>query len=361
MKKNVYTLLFSSALLLSSCGSEEVNPASAATEAVPVEIQMAGPGTGERYLTVSGTVQAVQSANLSTRLMGYIESVKVNVGQNVSEGQLLLTINDADIEAKRAQVKAGIIEAETAFNNAEKDYRRFSNLFEDNSASQKELDDITARYHMAQARLESAKQMMKEVNAQMNYSRIKAPFNGVVTGKFVKEGDMANPGQPLIAVEGQGALEVSAMVPENEISKVKKDQQVRVNVRTAAQKITGTVTELSNSAKNTAGQFLVKIQLDNSPEDILPGMYATVQFPIERTGSIEQIMVPKSALVHRGELTGIYTLSDSNTALLRWLRLGREFGNQVEVLSGLTTGESYIIPGNEKLYNGILVTTQNNQ
>ncbi|MBL7474090.1 efflux RND transporter periplasmic adaptor subunit [Robertkochia sediminum] len=361
MKKKLYTLLFTTALLVTACGHEEEVKTTKSTEAVPVTIRTVAEGNDQRILNASGTVQAVKSANLSTRMMGFVESVKVGVGQTVREGQLLLVINDADIEAKRARVEAGIIEAETAFENAKKDHDRFNKLFAENSASQKEVDDITARYRMAEARLESARQMMKEVNAQMAYSRIKAPFNGVITGTYVKEGDMANPGQPLVAVEGQGALEVTALVPESEISGVAKDQEVNVQVRSVAGVVSGKVTELSTSSRNTGGQFMVKVALENPREDILPGMYATVQFPVSGNSNAQQVSIPVSALVHRGQLTGVYTLSENNTALLRWLRLGRTSGDNVEVLSGLSAGESYIVPGATRLYNGIKVTNKNNQ
>ena len=133
-----------------------------------------------------------------------------------------MSINNTDLQAKRAQVNASITEATAAFNNAEKDYNRFKNLFADNSASQKEMDDMTANYEMAKARLEAAKQMKNEINAQFAYSNITAPFSGVVTSKFIEAGDMANPGMPLISIETPGNFEVMAMVPETEISEIKK-------------------------------------------------------------------------------------------------------------------------------------------
>jgi multidrug efflux pump subunit AcrA (membrane-fusion protein) len=122
--------------------------------------------------------------------------------------------------------------------------------------------------------------------------------------------------------------------------------------------VTGKVTEVSTSAKNTGGQYLVKISLDKTDASILSGMFVTVQFPIETKDKTEMVLIPKQALVTKGQLYGIYTVSESNTALLRWLRLGRTFGNQVEVLSGLSSNESYIISADGKLYNGAKVSIQ---
>ena len=104
------------------------------------------------------------NTNLSTRMMGYVTETYVNVGDKVTKGQLLLRINSADISAQSAQVTASITEAKAAFKNAEKDYNRFKTLQEQNSVSQKEMDDITANFEMAKARLEGASQMKNQVN-----------------------------------------------------------------------------------------------------------------------------------------------------------------------------------------------------
>src|SRR5690606_27614396 len=231
---------------------------------------------------------------------------------DLSNGQLLISINNADLQAKKAQVDASITEATAAFNNAKKDYNRFQSLFADNSASQKELDDITANFEMAKARLEAAKQMKNEVNAQFAYSNITAPFAGVVTSKTVREGDMANPGQPLISVESPGNFEVMAMVPETEISQIKNGVEVTVLVKSINQTLKGKVTEVSTSAKNTGGQYLVKIALDKTEANVLSGMFVTVQFPVEKKSTIQMVLIPTDAIITNGQLSGVYTVSQSN-------------------------------------------------
>jgi RND family efflux transporter MFP subunit len=209
---------------------------------------------------------------------------------------------------------------------------------------------------MAKARLEAANQIKNEVNAQFAYTNIKSPFSGIVTNKFIKEGDLASPSVPLIAVESIGKFEVIATVPESEISQIKSGVEVAVNVKSIKEIITGTVTEVSSSAKNTGGQYLVKIALDKTDTKILSGMFTTVQFPVEKQTKKEMVLVPISAIVNRGQLTGIYTVSQNDTAILRWLRLGRTFSNQVEVLSGLSADEFYIVSADGRLYNGVKIS-----
>ncbi|WP_282116577.1 efflux RND transporter periplasmic adaptor subunit [Cellulophaga baltica] len=357
--KNIYTILtLSVMLLIVSCGGEDKKTIVDNSPTINVEVSQVATNANSPFLSASGKIQATNSADLSTRMMGYVNKVHVNVGDKVRKGQLLISISNSDLQAKRAQVNAGITEANAAFNNAQKDYNRFKNLFAENSASQKEMDDMTANYEMAKARLEAANQMKNEINAQFAYSNITAPFSGTVTSKNVEAGNMANPGVSLISIETPGNFEVMAMVPESEISDIKKGAAVAVLVKSINKTIKGKVTEVSTSAKNTGGQYLVKIALDNTDAHILSGMFTTVQFPVERKATSSMVLLPTDAIVANGQLSGVYTVSQSNTALLRWLRLGRTFGDQVEVLSGLNADEAYIISAEGKLFNGAKITIQ---
>ena len=211
---------------------------------------------------------------------------------------------------------------------------------------------------MAKARLEAANQMKNEINAQFAYSNITAPFSGVVTSKTVEVGDMANPGQPLISIEAPGKFKVIAMVPETEISQIKVGTPVHVDVKSIGKTISGKVTEVSSSARHTGGQYLVEVALDKTEVDILSGMFTTVNFPVEKITQSDMVLLPKDALVTNGQLSGVYTISDNNTAVLRWLRLGKTFGDQVEVLSGLSPEETYIVSAEGKLFNGAKVSVQ---
>lgn len=358
--KKIIAILSISAVFLTSCGGDKKEQITK-EPAIAVKVSGVSENDNSPFVTASGKIEAENSANLSTRMMGYVTKIHVKVGQKVGAGQLLVSINNTDLQAKKAQVDASILQATAGYNNAKKDYDRFVNLYKQQSASQKELDDITARYEMAKAGLEGAKQMRNEVMAQFSYSNITAPFSGTVTNTFVKEGDMANPGMPLVSVEGASRLQVTAMVSENDIAYIKKGMPVKVLVKSSNANLTGKVSEVSVSATNTGGQYLVKVNLDKTDSTVLSGMFVNVQFPVEnKTQSVQadRILVPESALVKQGQLTGIYTIGTGNVAILRWLRIGKTFGNQVEVLSGLSANEQYIVSADGKLYNGALVSIQ---
>ncbi len=360
MKKILKIIAIVSLIFTSSCGKEKT---AIVDNRTAVNVTVSTPTTkNSSFISASGKVEAVQNANLSTRMMGYVNNIQVNVGDKVTKGQLLISINSADITAQKAQVTASILEATAAFKNAEKDYNRFTALLKENSASQKEMDDITANYEMSKARLEAANQMKNQVNAQLSYSNITAPFSGVITGKFVNKGDMANPGMPLISLETPGNYQIISMIPESEITSIRKDIDVTVIVKSTNQVITGKVTEVSTSAKNTGGQYLVKVLLNKTDVKLLSGMFTSVQFPIEKNTESKNetslVLVPQSVLIQQGQLTGVYTIGNENVAILRWLRIGKTFGNQVEILSGLTADEQYIVSADGKLYNGAKVSIQ---
>lgn len=361
MSYKLLTLAIASSLLI-SCGGDEKKEVKT-NDPISVVVNNQGNSEASPYVSASGKIEAENSANVSTRMMGYVTKIPVKVGQRVAAGQLLVSIKSTDLEAKKAQVDAAILQATAGYNNAKKDYERFQQLFAQQSASQKELDDMTARFEMAKAGLEGAKQMRNEVLAQFSYSNIAAPYSGVVTNVFAKEGDMANPGMPLVSIEGAGALQVTAMVSESNISEIKQGMPVKVSIKSIEETLDGKVSEVSMSAKNTGGQYLVKVNLSQPSKKILSGMFANVQFPIaksaEKTNTNGALLVPKAAIVEQGQLNGIYTVSSQNTAILRWVRLGKIYGEQVEILSGIQANEAYVVEAKGKLFHGAKVKLAN--
>jgi RND family efflux transporter MFP subunit len=363
MKTNFIYHIFSltAAVLFLGCKSDSPSAVENTSEPINVEVAKVVANDEQNALVVSGTIEAVNSATLSTRIMGYVDQIHVKVGDEVSKGQLLISLNSSDLTAKRAQVKAGILEATAAFNNAKKDYDRFKSLFEKNSASQKELDDITARFNMAKARLQSAEEMKNEIDAQFAYTNIRAPFNGIVASKFIEIGALANPGMPLLLVESPNNFEVKAKIPESTIANIKTGMEVNISIASIGSSFKGQVKEISSSSALSGGQYIATLNLVNPSENIRSGMFASITFPQINTRdsmSSTSITIPREALIYNGQLTGIYTVSQQNTAVLRWLRIGNNIGSNVEVLSGLAPGEIYIVKSDEKLYNGANLNIQ---
>lgn len=356
MKTLLYSLLILGAV--TSCSSDEKNVQNT-EKPIQVIVNKSGENPTGDYVTASGKLVAENSVNLSTRMMGYITGLKAEVGQNVRAGQLLVSINSTEIQAKGGQANAQISQAQVNYNIAKKDYERFSNLYKSQSASQKEFDDMRARFEMAKAGLEAAQAMKSEVNSQYRYTNITAPISGVITAKYAEQGDMASPGMPILTIESPSALQAQVLVSEQNITLIKQGMPVKITLKSNNEEVGGTVAEISKSSANTGGQYMVKINVSNS-KNLLSGMFVNVQFPFKNSGKINQdfqenVVIPKSALVEQGQLTGVYTISSSNTAILRWVKTGRNFGDQVEILSGLDANEPYIVSAKGRLYNGAKV------
>ena len=345
---------------LSACSSNNKKEALLSAEK-PIIVTVSSPSSDEqKEINISGQVESAQSANISTRVMGYITKLLVKVGDRVSEGQLLATISNQDILAKRAQIDAMIAEAMDHLKNAQKDYERFTVLYKQQSASEKELDNITLQYNAAQSRVEAAKQMRNEVNAMLIYTSLTAPFSGIVTQKLMDAGSMASPGMPILTIEHSGSYQLTAAVPENSIQQIQQGGEAFVTIKASNKNFKGTITQINQSSAFTGGQYMIKISIpDNQKTGLYAGMYATISVPVKAITSAvpsDQVLVPIACIENKDQLTGLFTIGTNGTALLRWVRLGKVYGNKVEVLSGLEKTEQFIVSAEGKLYNGAPIT-----
>jgi len=341
--------------MLSSCSSKKEKKEIIIETPVQVTITLPQSG-GKQGIEVSGQIEAKQTVNISTRVMGFITKITVKTGDKVQKGQLLATISNQDIQAKKAQADAMIQEAEIAFKNAQKDKERFDALDKVGNATAKEMENINMQFNSSKSRLEMARQMSNEAKAMLAYTNLEAPISGIITQKLADEGSMANPGMPLLTIEQNGSFQASVSVPETNIGLIKEGEKASLNIKSINKTITGTITQISSSSKTTGGQYIVKIVLsEKDSKGLYSGMY--VNATIETKEKVKDtnsglILIPVSSIVHQDQLTGIYTVSSANTAQLRWLRLGKTFGDKVEVISGLDTNEPIIVQTQEKLYNG---------
>ena len=357
MKIQKIAIIFIAAgLLIQSCGNSSEEQTK--TSGIKITTQNVNLANISKTFQYSGTVSSLKKSTLSTRIMGQIDQVLVHEGDQVQKGQLLVSLRSNDIDAQKSQVEANIIAAEAAYKNAEADYKRISSLFESKSATQKELDDITTHYQMAKAQLTSAKKAKVQVEETLAYANIRAPYAGVITDRFVDSGDMANPGMPLIAIESPDRFEVITRIPETEVNIVEPDDAVKVELKNSKEIIEGKVTHISPSSRFSGAQFEARVLLQPTNEQIeliRSGMFANISL---QKGKESKILISDNLIVNRGQLTGVWTVSQTGSALLRWVQLGKKYNGQTEVLSGLSQGDQLIIKSEERLYDGLIVQAQ---
>ncbi|MFC2173937.1 efflux RND transporter periplasmic adaptor subunit [Acidobacteriota bacterium] len=256
----------------------------------------------------------------------------------------------ADVTAKKAQAEASVTEASAMLKNAEITFARIEQLYEKKSATKKEYDDAEASLLGARARVMGAESMKTEAEVTQQYGEIRAPFDGIVTGKFVERGDMAAPGHPLVIVEDQSKVKVAVRVPEREIRAITAGMKLEFFVEAASQdKRAGTVDEITPSADPVNRTFDIDILADNEDGALLPGMYARVDIPL---GEREGIKVTGRAVHKKGQLEGVFIVDEGGHARLYWIKTGAVIGDSVEILSGIKNGDLIVVSSEKTLLDG---------
>jgi len=346
-------LLIVSTYALSSCSSGDSGLPDA--EPVAVNVQTAGEQIPKASLSFPAQVVSNNEANLSTILMGTVTEMRVSIGDVVQKGDLIARIRDEQIRAQKMQLDAQMIQAKANLTNVERNYNRIKNLFEDDSATQKEMDDISTMYESARANVSALEAGLEEVNEMLQYTVIRAPFSGVITQKFVRTGDMAAPGHPLVRLSDPADVKITASIPGQIINQVETGMDVKLNIKAAGEAyVPGRLSNISTAGDPVSRQFAVEARLaDSSKAPMLrPGMFAEL---IIETEARPSLTVPVSALVQRGQLTGLYTINQDNRLVLRWVQTGRKSGDDIEILSGLSSGETYVTEAAPELRQGTII------
>jgi RND family efflux transporter MFP subunit len=346
------SLLAVSAFMMAGCnGGESASPAAIQTaQARVVASQQQQVPQNTRS---TGTVHARETAILSAQVMGRIQQVLVRAGDSVRAGQTLVVLDDAALHASSDQAQAAVraaqgqqAAAQTDVNLATSTLKRFQQLQAEKSVSPQEMDEVARRAEAAAARLdamraqtEAARSQASGAAAMLSYTRLRAPFSGVVTARMADPGTMAAPGVPLLQVDKAGALQLQTTVDESAISALHKGMKVQVAIdETGAAPFAGTVAEINAAADPASHSFLVKIDLPSSGQ-LRAGMYATAEFP---SGLRQAILIPRSSVVSRGSLVCVYVLDARGIAQLRSVTLGVAQGNLIEVLSGISADEKLV-------------------
>ncbi len=339
-----------------ACGSENL-PSNDTEQPVSVQVRQVEIQSLPEVQVYSGTVEPLERVRLATRIMGWVEKMLVEEGQQVQKGQLLVKLRSKDLEARLAQAEASLAEAQAQYENTRVNFKRIESLFKKQAATRKELDDMKTAFTSAKAHLEAAKQMKAEVQELLQYTRLIAPFDGVVTRKLVEEGDLASPGQPILEVETTNQFKIVIQVPESDIQKIRPGMTARIQVAAAhigtnGKSYQGTVTRIIPSANPLSRQFEVQVMLHESGLPIKSGMFARVQLNL---GSKNTLLVPEQAVFKRGQLEGLFVIDENYRAHLRWVQTGKRKDHSVEILAGLNPGEQVVVQSESKLLDGQLV------
>jgi len=320
-------------LVLGACGAGQK-----AAELPPlpklgtITVQTSGAGQGRAW---DGVIEAVQQADLSAQTAGRVVAVDADVNTRVAAGAVLLRLTAVEQQAGANVARAQLRAAEASAAEAEATFARYSALAARQLVSRLQMDQLRAARDTAIAARDAARAQLAQAGQQADYTVVRAPFTGIVSARRVEPGESIALGQPLMSVYAPGALRIQVQVPQSDADAIRAANKARVVLadgRTLnAQQVT--VFPSADPATHSVSVRVVLPALKDPPQ---PG--ATTKVVFEIPGGIAVVQIPRSALVQRGEVSGVY-VRDGNRLSLRQLRLGQRVGEQVEVLAGLKGGE----------------------
>jgi RND family efflux transporter MFP subunit len=375
-----YLVMVAISVLLVSCAKESAGrqtPPPAATP-IPVHAINASAVKWSGSYEATGTVRARTLTTISSKVTGYVQQVSIAEGDHVTHGQLLITLETRDLDAKyrsaeiaRAEVQTNTPEADYAITGAKASldlaqatFRRIEDLAAKKSVSTQEYDEASERLKAAQSAYDIAKSRRAQIDARLaqadqeihsagiarDYAKIAAPFAGVVTSKTVDPGNLATPGAPLLTIEQDGPYRLEASVEESRLSSVRSGQGVEVVLDALNRKLSGHVSEIVPAVDSKSHAYIVKIDLPGVAQ-LRSGMFGRVRFPL---GPRDVLAIPHAAVIERGQLQSIF-VAENGTAIMRLVTLGDREGDGVEVLSGLNPGELVIVPIPAGLHDGVAI------
>lgn len=320
MKTNPRTLPFLSVLLSALAMAFSVQAQTLPTLTVrphPVDLT----------LPVEATVEAVVQSTLTAQVSGRVLEMRVDAGQSVKKGDVLVRI-----DAREAgEVVAG---ASAQFINAKANYERMQNLRKQGFISAAALDKAKADFEAAQA-------TRGQAGVSLAYASVTAPISGLVAQRLIEQGETAMPGSPLLTIYDPNGLRVTASIPQYQLPQVRNVKEAKVEFPELGQWVEAQSVSLLPTADAATHVSQVRVALPADLKNVIPGMFARVHFV---TGRAERMTVPASAVVRRGEVAAVYVQNAQGALSLRQLRLGEtSAGDEIEVLAGLATGERVVL------------------
>lgn len=312
------------ALLPCACSRKPIAPSETTPPSIAVRTQRIEAKPHMATEEVVGTVRAKLKSAIEAKITGRIEKMLVTPGQAVKQGELLAQLDPREVQAKLDQATAVLEQADS-------ELKRFTTLISKQAVTQSEFEAVQSRQRVAKAATTEAETML-------GYTRITAPFDGVITRKLADVGDLATPGRAILEMEQPDSLRFEADVPEAIIGKVTMGAKLPVRIGSQPADIEGVVREISPASDPNSRTFLVKLDIPQSPA-LRVGQFGRVSVPVSETSVLR---VPAAAVIQRGQMELVF-VAVNGRARLRLVKTGKRIGNEIELLSGVDAGEEVVI------------------
>jgi RND family efflux transporter MFP subunit len=318
-------------------------------------------GAETEEIELPGNTEAFTDTPIYARTNGYVKQWYVDIGARVKQGQLLAVIETPELDQQLRQAQANLENAQANLQIAQITATRWQNLLKTDSVSHQETDQAISDLHAKQALVDSNRANVDRLEQLQSYERIVAPVDGVITARNTDIGaliqaDTTAP-KEIFHLSAIRILRIYVPVPEVYASTVKTGDKVCVTLDAfPGQAFTGTLVRNADAIDPTSRTLNVEVDVNNSAGRLMPGAYAFVHFKIPATSGA--VTLPSNALLFRSEGLRVGVVRNSRVALLP-ITIGQDYGNAVEVLSGLTAQDAVIVNPSDSLANGAQVRIEN--
>nr|WP_321270042.1 efflux RND transporter periplasmic adaptor subunit [uncultured Tolumonas sp.] len=307
-----------------------VHAETAVTDTLPVTLSAV-----PEWFVMDARVEPIDQGTVSAQTSGRVSAISVDVNDVVPSGHLLVEITNTSQTAGQDQAKAAVKAAEVRYNDAERQRLRLVDLVQKGSVSRREYDSATTEAQAAASVLKQARAELVQAGENLGFTRIVAPYAGVVSARHVALGETVNPGQPLLSGYAFENMRVVASLPARYVSQLKETTPLQVTFPDG-QIITLSQHQLYQFADPASHSFTLRADL---PKQTTPvwrnGSWVKLAMPLDIK---PKLLIPENAVLRQNELSAVY-LAEKNGFVLRQVRLGRHYDGQIEILAGLKAGD----------------------
>ncbi len=321
-----------------------------------VKVAKVSEGTLKESMTLTGTLQALNSANIVAKSSGKVASIQADVGSRISAGQILMSLEADDLAAAVAAAEANVETAKVTYDLALKKYERGTELLQSQAIAQADFDEnYEGALRKAQAAVKASQSALAQSQVRYNDTVIKSPLGGIVTARNIEVGELAGTSTPLFTVSNLDQVVVIVNVNEQQVNKLAEGMQVGVKVTAANQnQLTGVVSNIALAADAKLKVFPIKIQLANPDHQLKPGMFAEVLLEKELEPSL---LIPREAVLTIDGKSRVFIVQDG-LAKEQPVEVGPTDGKNISILNGLAKDEEIITNNVSSMKDGQRVTMQ---
>ena len=308
-------------------------------------------------LNLPAEVKPWQEASIFARANGFLKSWLVDIGAHVEKDQLLAEIDTPDLAQQLAQARSQAALAQKSLEQAKSTNNKWQELFHQGVVSELDSENMATSQATNQANTEAFAANLRFLEQEVAFQRVTAPFAGTITIRNVNVGDLisaSNTSMEMFHIQQRDPLRVYFRVPQPEAPNIAVGQTFDVQIGAeSAKTYPGKVATTSESVSPDSRTMLVELQVDNSKNEILPGSYATVRLPANVLGKL--LILPDNTLIFRGKNLQVGVVDAKGVVELRDVKVGRDFGIQSEILSGVTESDKVIVNPSDSLTTGTTV------